>query len=141
MRALGSHATQDALGRDRERVIGVLGAALHDEGAVTMAAVESLAAIGGEAAAQACAPLLQVQDPELVLAALNCIGKHADPESVEALVPLISHGHWSVRAESIAMLSERGVVKAVPAILRRLESEQDDFVRDAILRALKRLEG
>jgi HEAT repeat protein len=33
------------------------------------------------------------------------------------------------------------VVQAVPAILRRLETEQDGFVRDAILRALKRLEG
>jgi HEAT repeat protein len=33
------------------------------------------------------------------------------------------------------------VVGAVPPILRRLETEQDEFVRDAILRALKRLEG
>ena len=33
------------------------------------------------------------------------------------------------------------MARAVPAILRRLETEQDDFVRDAILRALKRLEG
>jgi hypothetical protein len=33
------------------------------------------------------------------------------------------------------------VVRAVPPILRRLETEQDEFVRDVILRALKRLEG
>jgi HEAT repeat protein len=32
-------------------------------------------------------------------------------------------------------------VRAVPAILRRLETEQDEFVRAAILRALQRLEG
>ena len=31
--------------------------------------------------------------------------------------------------------------EAVPAILRLLETEQDDFVRDAILRALERLEA
>ena len=33
------------------------------------------------------------------------------------------------------------VAGAVPPILRRLETEQDEFVRDVILRALKRLEG
>jgi hypothetical protein len=32
------------------------------------------------------------------------------------------------------------VVKAVPAVLRRLEVERDEFVRDAMLRALERLE-
>ena len=37
-------------------------------------------------------------------------------------------------------LAERRVVRAAPAILRRLETERDEFVRDAILRALKVLE-
>jgi HEAT repeat protein len=46
-----------------------------------------------------------------------------------------------VRAEVISTLAERGVASAVPAILRRLESEQDEFVREASLRALARLEG
>ena len=45
-----------------------------------------------------------------------------------------------MRAEVIHLLAARRVVKAVPAILRRLETEQDSFVRDAILDALKRLE-
>ena len=45
-------------------------------------------------------------------------------------------GHLECRRKLAAMGA-----KAVPAILRRLETEQDDFVRDAILRALKRLEG
>ena len=35
-----------------------------------------------------------------------------------------------MRAEAIRVLAERGVVKAVPAILRRLETEQDEFVRE-----------
>jgi HEAT repeat protein len=46
-----------------------------------------------------------------------------------------------VRAEAIQSLAERGMARAVPPILRRLETEQDEFVRDAILRALRRLEG
>jgi HEAT repeat protein len=45
-----------------------------------------------------------------------------------------------VRAEAVQILADRSVVAAVPAILRRLETEQDDFVRDAILRALRKLE-
>jgi HEAT repeat protein len=46
-----------------------------------------------------------------------------------------------VRAEVIGALAERAVASAAPAILRRLESEQDEFVREASLRALARLEG
>lgn len=141
MRALGAWGAQNGAAAGRETVVATLGRALDDEGAVAMAAIESLSTLGGEEAAGVCAPLLQSRDPELVLAALGCIGKHASLQGVEDLVPLVSHPHWSVRAESIGMLSERGVVKAVPAILRRLETEQDDFVRAAILRALKRLEG
>jgi hypothetical protein len=38
-------------------------------------------------------------------------------------------------------LSDRGVAKGVPTILRRLEVEQDNFVRETILRALDRFEG
>ena len=141
MRAIGSYAAHAGRAAAAERAIELLAGSLSDEGAVIMAAVESLSAVGGESAARACAPLLGGSDPELVLAALHCIGKHGDAECVNGILPLVSHPHWSVRAESIAMLSERGVARAVPAILRRLETEQDDFVRDAILRALKRLEG
>jgi HEAT repeat protein len=54
---------------------------------------------------------------------------------------VVSHPEWSVRAEAIQVLAERGVVRAVPVILRRLETEQDEFVRDAMLRALEKLEA
>jgi len=141
MRALGAHAARAGRGAERDAVVALLARALADEGAVAMAAVESLNRLGGDAAARACRPLLESGDPELVLAAVGCIGRHGSVEQVEDLLPLVAHPHWSARAESIQMLSERGVSKAVPAILRRLETEQDDFVRDAILRALKRLEG
>ena len=46
-----------------------------------------------------------------------------------------------MRAEAIQVLAGHRVTKAVPTILRRLETEQDGFVRDAILRALEKLEG
>jgi HEAT repeat protein len=141
LRSLGAYASHGNRGVDAERVIATLASALEDEGQVAMAAVESLSAVGGVAAARACLPLLQHRDPELVLSAIGCVGKHGDADGLTDLLPLVSHAHWPVRAECIAALSERGVVSAVPAILRRLETEQDDFVREAILRALKRLEG
>jgi len=140
LRALGAHAASGRAG-DADEVVLLLSEALADEGTVAMAAVESLAAIGGVVAARACLQMLRERDPELVIAAIACVGKHGDPDALTKLRPLVAHPHWSVRAECIAALSERGVVSAVPAILRRLETEQDDFVRDAILRALKRLEG
>jgi len=140
LRALGVRAHAGRSHR-ADRVIQVLSEALEDEVQVEMAAVESLSAVGGRAAARACLPLLQGKDPELVLAAIGCVGKHGDAEDLTELLPLVAHPHWSVRAECIGVLSERGAASAVPAILRRLETEQDDFVREAILRALKRLEG
>ena len=73
--------------------------------------------------------------------AATCIGRHGKAEDLDMLVPLVSHADWSVRAEAIQVLADRGVARAVPSILRRLETEQDEFVRDVILRALKRLEG
>ena len=47
----------------------------------------------------------------------------------------------SDRAEVIQALGQRACARAVPVILRRLETEQDGFVRDTILSALSRLEG
>jgi HEAT repeat protein len=85
--------------------------------------------------------LLVRPEPELVKEAVVCIGRHADASALEPLLSLVAHPDWSVRAEAIQVLAERGVARAVPSILRRLETEQDDFVRDAILRALKRLES
>ena len=46
-----------------------------------------------------------------------------------------------MRAEAIRALGQRRCVRAVPAILRRLEIEQDSFVRETILAALRKLEG
>jgi HEAT repeat protein len=64
----------------------------------------------------------------------------ADARELEALIPLLGHESWAVRAEAIRILGERGVQKAVPPLLRRLEDERDEFVREGMLRALERLE-
>jgi HEAT repeat protein len=102
--------------------------------------LEVFNSIGGSASRSVMA-LLERSEPELVKEAVICINRHGEVADLEAVVPLVSHPDWSVRAEAIQALADRGVVRAVPPILRRLETEQDDFVRDVILRALKRLEG
>jgi HEAT repeat protein len=141
LRAIGAHAASREDGDARERAVVLLEQGLKDESVASMAAVEGLSALGGTDAARAAVYVLERPEPELVQAAVACVGAHGDAPSVEALLPLVMHPDWAVRAEAIQTLAERRVAKAVPPILRRLEVEQDQFVRDAILRALKRLEG
>jgi HEAT repeat protein len=124
----------------RISALGVLDDALRDEAPVALAAVEAARAAGGEAACGARS-LLSRDEPDLVREAVRCLGAHAAADELSSLVPLVGHLDWSVRAEAIHTLAERRVRRAVPAILRRLETEQDEFVRGEMLRALERLEA
>jgi HEAT repeat protein len=124
----------------RDAAQGVLEDALRDEAPVALAAVEAARAVGGLAASAACS-LLSREEPDLVREAVRCLGAHAAADELSDLIPLVGHLDWSVRAEAIHTLAQRRVRRAVPAILRRLETEQDEFVRSETLRALERLEA
>ncbi len=110
-------------------------------GPVALASLEALCALGDPRAVPIAAPLLEADAPELARAAVACLGRSAESRDLERLVPLLGHPSWAVRAECIRVLAERGVRRAVPALLRRLEGERDEFVREALLRALERLES
>jgi HEAT repeat protein len=125
---------------DRERVERLVRAALADDAAVALAAVEALRE-GDSPLDESLLGVLSRGEPELVQEAARCIGARGDAHALEALMPLVSHPDWTVRSETIQVLADRRVAKAVPAILRRLETEQDEFVRNAMLRALDRLGG
>ena len=140
VRAIGAHCADSDEITSQSEVVAFLEHALAGEGMLAMAAVEALLEIGGVEAARAASGLLGSSEPQLVQAAVGCIGACGDADTLGELLPLIQHSSWAVRAEVIHLLAARRVVKAVPAILRRLETEQDSFVRDAILDALKRLE-
>jgi HEAT repeat protein len=140
VRAMGAHCARAGDGRPGSRAFALIRGALSDGGEVALAAVEALAAVGGVEAGRVACELLGRSEPELVQAAVRCVGEHGDAGALQELLRLVAHPDWAVRAEVIQALAERGVAKAVPPILRRLETEQDSFVRDAILRALKRLE-
>jgi HEAT repeat protein len=124
----------------RTRAHQILERACADEAPVALAVAEAAGEVGADALPLA-ARLLDRPEPEVLRGAVHALGLHGAAADLDSLLHLISHPDWSVRAEVIQVLFERRWVKAVPAILRRLETEQDEFVREAMLRALKRLEG
>lgn len=142
VRAIGSHCASDAGGAERGAALALLAGPLSEEGRgmVAMAALEALESIGGVEAARVAAQALARAEPEVVQAAVACVGRHGDAEGLNDLIAVVQHPSWVVRGEAIQTLAERRVTKALPAILRRLETEQDSFVRDVIVRALRRLE-
>jgi HEAT repeat protein len=118
----------------------ILDAACADEAPVALAAVEAARASGG-AQVERAVRLLQHAQPDVVREAVRCVGEHGRNEDLDRVIPLAAHPDWSVRAEAIQVLSDRGVKRALPAVLRRLDLEQDEYVRSVTLRALERLEG
>lgn len=113
---------------------------LHSGAAETLAATEALAEMGGPAAVRFLSPVLRRDEPEIVRSAVGAIGQHAEERFLEALLPAVNHSDWSVRAEVARVLSERGYQKALPALLARLDVEEDPFARETVLRATQRLE-
>ena len=140
VRSVGLRMLRSKDGDRRAEILELIGRGLDDEPLVALAAVEMLREVGGSEAARVIG-VLERPEPELVMEAVACLGAHLDGEALETLFPLVSHRDWSVRAEAIQVLADRRVTRAVPHVLRRLETEQDDFVRDVILRALEKLES
>ncbi|MDP6978625.1 MAG: HEAT repeat domain-containing protein [Myxococcota bacterium] len=138
LRAIGEIQPEMLSAEDQTNLIGT---GLDDSGAVCMAAVEAMVAVGGVGAAARTLPLLSREEPEIVQAVVRCVGRHGEGEHLDQLLTLVAHTHWSVRAEAVQVLAERRHVRALPAILRCLETEQDSFVREAILHALSLLEA
>jgi HEAT repeat protein len=140
VRSVALRLSQSSADPSRSEMLQVIDAALADEPPVALAAIEALCEVGGIAEERAVA-ILERPEPELVRAAIRYIGLHSDSGDLDALFPLIGHPDWSVRAEAIQTVADRRLIRGVPSILRRLDVEDDDFVRDVTLSALKRLES
>ena len=128
--------TASALPRVRELLVTALG----DRGPVALAAVEAFEQIAPALAIDPVREVLGHGDPEVVQSAVRCIRRHGDEDDVAALIPLVSHRQWAVRAGAIEALAERRASAAMPTMLRCLDGETDEFVRGSLLRALERLE-
>ncbi len=118
----------------------VIDSAFRDEPPVALSAIEALCEVGGPETARANS-MLGRPEPELIRQAIRCISIHADDAALDSLLPFIAHPDWTVRAEAIQTVADRRMVRSVPAILRRLETEEDEFVREVTLQALQRLES
>jgi HEAT repeat protein len=140
VRVLVSRGGSEAEEELRLAALAHFDAAREDSAPVALAAVEAAAQAGAPLALRAVR-LLERSEPELLREVMRCLCQHADPAGLETLIPLVAHADWSVRAEAMEVLSLRMLRRAAPAILRRLEVEQDEFVRSVALRALARLEG
>ena len=122
------------------RLEDLIGPALDREPLVALAALEALIEVGGESAARLALSAIQRPEADVVRAVVACAGAHGDERSLAELLPSVAHADWAVRAEVVQMVSDRAYRKGLPALLRRLEVEDDAFVREAILRAVGRLE-
>jgi HEAT repeat protein len=140
VRVLVSRGGPDAEEELRDAALAHFDAAREDSAPVALAAIEAAAQAGPPLALRAVR-LLERSEPELLREVMRCLCQHAEAADLETLIPLVAHADWSVRAEAMEVLTERMLRRAVPAILRRLEVEQDEFVRSVALRALARLEG
>jgi len=114
--------------------------ALDREPLVALAALEALMEVGGESSGRLALGATSRAEPDVVRAAVACVGAHGDERSLAEILPAAAHEDWAVRAEVVQMISDRAYRKGLPALLRRLEVEDDAFVREAILRAVGRLE-
>lgn len=137
---LGRRASGQQAAAVLREVQRLLEAALSAGGPVALAAVEAYEGLGSALPLEALRRVLAHPDPEVVQSAVRCIRGAGREDDLAGLLPLLSHPHWAVRADVIQALADRGVRSAVPAVLRRLELEHDEFVRDILLRALGRLE-
>ena len=142
MRAIGTWVTRrDPDEAVRDEALALLAAGLGRGGMVALATIESLRGIGGSAAVALTHSALASQDAAIVEAAIGCIGEHGSRQDVEAVAGLFTHHHWTVRARAIEVAASRRAISTLPAMLRCLESERDEFAREALLKAVSALES
>jgi HEAT repeat protein len=115
--------------------------ALGEGPTIALAGIDALREIGGERAGALARGALDRSEPDVVRAAVACLGAHAVETDLIEIIPLVGHSDWSVRAEIAEVLSVRRILKGLPALLRRLEVEDDEFVRQVMLSSISRLEG
>ncbi len=125
---------------DSGRVIEIFTVGIDRSAIIALATVEALSEMGGPHASELALLTIHRDEPEVVRAAIACVAIHGGEEDLANLLVLVPHPDWSVRSEVATVLARRGYRKSLPALLRRLELEDDVFVRDAILAAIHRLE-
>jgi HEAT repeat protein len=141
LRALAEWALAEGSGMARERALVLLSIGITRGGMAALASLEALTRLGGADAVALAFDALTSPDPEVAEAAVACVGKHGGRDELTRLLDCLGHAHWNVRARTVQVMQERRHVRAIPSILRRLEGERDEFVREVALAALHALES
>ncbi len=123
-----------------EEAYELLARGLAGAGIVALASLEALTEIGGEGAARRALAALERSEAEVLRAAIDCVGAHGPVDLLADLLGLLGHADWSVRAAVARVLSDRAYRRGLPSLLRRLELEDDLFVRETLLGAIRHLE-
>jgi len=131
----------DESNAETHEIYALVGHALEAEPMVALAGFDALRVMGGEHAGELSLGSLTHDESDVVRAAVACLGAHGKESDLIEIIPLAGHADWSVRAETAEVMAARGLRKGLPALLRRLEVEDDAFVRQVILRAIGKLEG
>jgi HEAT repeat protein len=126
---------------EADEICELIGQALESGPVIALAGFDALREIGGERIGALARGALERSEPDVVRAAVACLGAHAVEEDLIEIIAFVGHSDWSVRAEIAEVLSARRILKGLPALLRRLEVEDDEFVRQVMLRAISQLEG
>jgi HEAT repeat protein len=107
------------------------------EGSLASAALEALGPLSGEADEPLLVQALSHPDAEAIKAALRALGARRSSSALEALCGVLGHSRWDVRAAAAEAVTGRTEPTAQAALRERLETEDDDLVRQAISRALR----
>ena len=141
LRSLATWALAVGSDEARERALLLLSVGLAHGASSGLAALDALSQIGGDEAVDLAKDAVGSADPEIAEAAIACVGAHGSRAVLGQLLPSLQHPAWNVRARVAQVMEERRHVHAIPALIRQLDAERDDFVRAAILAALATLES
>ncbi len=123
---------------------------LHDENVrARLVAAEALGAMGPECNAAAfCAlkKLARHEEPEIRIATVELLkdmGAEGEELAIETALDLLKHDREPIRYDALQMLGQMGpkAERAIPAIERLLDDEQQEWLRWSAAEVLKRIRG
>jgi len=99
-----------------------------------------LSLVGDEAAGHAAGRATTDSEPRVRTAAIIVLAKNETPGRTEVLARLLHDQEWPVRQMAAGALMDIGDVAALPRLRERLEHEEEEPTRTAILAAIENLE-
>ena len=81
------------------------------------------------------------KDNSIRRAAVEALGLTADERAVDSLIPVLKDKNRFVRQEAILALAKLGGSRSVGHLTEALNTENDEFVKDFLRKALEKLQS